>query len=162
MAENKIEELQELISQYVGPGKYITETQIRSLIAPGENYFSNMLEVNLTLKNQADGKEEPFHAVAKCMLKFNEGMPGPGQFTYLSEIAFYNEMIPIIETFRKEEGVKGIMDIFPKLYAFRPNLHSKNDEVDDNAVILLENLKVEGNTYSIKTNFYCNLITCFL
>lgn len=144
MAEHKIENIQELISKYVGPNKIIVQNETRSLIAPGENYFSTMLEVNLTLKNQKDGTEEPLHAVAKCMLDFRADMPGPGSSSYLNEVAFYNEIIPLIEQFRKEEGVKECMDIFPKLYAYRPNLHGKNDDVDKNAVILLENLKVKG------------------
>lgn len=146
MPEQKIENLQELIAQYVGPDKIITDTEIKSLTAPGENYFSEMLQVKLVLKNQNDGKAEPLYAVAKCMLPPNPNMPGPGpaNFTYTNEVVFYNEMIPSIEKFRKDEGVKGILDIFPELYAFRPNIHGKNADVDENAVIMLENLKVKG------------------
>lgn len=147
MAKYEIENLEELISQYVGSDKIISDVQIRPLLAPGENYFSNMLEVNLKLKNKINGAEEPFHAVAKCMLGSNPGMPGPMTYTYLSEVTFYKEIVPVIEKFLRNEGAKGIMEIVPKLYAVRPNLHGKNDEVDGHAVILLENLKTSGKIF---------------
>lgn len=148
MSEDKIENLQELITQYVGPDKVITESQIRRLTAPGENYFSTMLDVNLTLEHRKTKKEEKLHAVAKCMLPPNGNMPGPGDFTYGNEVRFYKDILPILENFRKEEGAKRSLDIFPELYAYRPNIHGENDTVDEHAVIMLENLKTKGKNSS--------------
>lgn len=141
MAESKIENLQMLISQYASPNKTIATTQIRPLTLPGENYLSIMLEVNLTLKNSTDESEEPFHAVAKCM---DQGMGGPGAFSYHNEVVFYKDLLPTIDKFRQDEGAPEIKKMFPELYAYRPNAHGNNEDVDQNAVILLENLSTTG------------------
>lgn len=144
MAKYEIENLEELVSQYAGPDKIISDVQISPLLAPGENYFSTMLEVSLKLKHKTTGAEVPFHAVAKCVVGTNPGMPGPMTFTYLNEVTFYKEIVPVVENFLRNEGMKGITEVIPKLYAVRPNLHGNNDEVDGHAVILLENLKKSG------------------
>lgn len=146
MNNTKIERVDELVAQYVGPNKKIIEKKASSLTAPGENYWSSMVKLDLVLKDQATSEEEDLHAVAKCVISNN----GPAHFekmgllNFRNEIAFYKEIIPALKDFQKEQGMLETK-IFPELYAARYNLHGLDSEVDKNAVLILENLKTKGN-----------------
>lgn len=157
MPDEHIKNLSELIVQHVGTNKDVVNTKLQPLLAPGENYFSNMMAVNLVLKDKKTGEEDVLQAVAKCLL------PGPGGFTYHNELAFYKDIIPTLDKFRKDSGAGSIIGLFPKLYGFRANLHGNDDEVDENAVILLENLAVKGNSFlnliTTKIHYYSSYIS---
>lgn len=147
--ENKevlhIEKVDELIYQYTGRSKTIVRTNISRLTLPGENYCSLMLKLDVTLRSTDNADEEILHIVAKCINKTDSdyfNFIGPLQFK--KEIGFYTEIIPALERLQIQQGLEEVFNIFPKVLAFRNNLHGLNQEIDEHAVILLENLKEIG------------------
>ncbi|XP_018569816.1 uncharacterized protein LOC108909865 [Anoplophora glabripennis] len=140
MAEHTIENLQEVLSEYIKKSQSISDKKITNLTAPGENYGSIMLKLDLTLKEE-NGTEKELHAVAKMI-------PGQEfareafniQVTFKNEIAMYNVIAPTLRDFQRENGVNKVIDCFPEFYGARLNLGEQNGTVDENAVLILENL----------------------
>uniref|UniRef100_V5G064 CHK kinase-like domain-containing protein n=1 Tax=Anoplophora glabripennis TaxID=217634 RepID=V5G064_ANOGL len=100
-----------------------------------------MLKLDVTLKDESDGTEEELHAVAKMIPEqefvrkiFNI------QVTFKNEVAMYNVIAPTLRDFQRENGVNEVIDCFPELYGARLNLGEQNGNVDENAVLILENL----------------------
>jgi hypothetical protein len=146
MSGEEIKNIEDLIQ--LGEGKKIVNYKINRLTAPGENYGSLMLSVDITVKT-ATGNEE-IHAVAK--------MVPPSEFiqeifntpvTFRNEIAFYKEILPILQDFQRQHGVKEVIDFVPKYYGSRRNLKGDEGKVDQDAVLLLENLKVVTKSWPV-------------
>lgn len=148
MMAQEIKNLPELLTQYVGPNKKVISSNVSKLLAPGENYISVVLKVDVVLKDEENGKEATLSAVGKCLHSndVNEIFKTVGKITYKYEKAWYTEIVPTLQNFVEERGFKGNFDIFPKLIAYRANLHGENDEVDDDCILLLENLSVNGKS----------------
>jgi len=114
------------------------------LLQPGENYGSTILSIHAVIKRNDEAKEEDLHLIAK--------MPPPTEFqreifdtpyTFRKEIFMYENIIPYYQKLEKEMGLKEdqVFDILPKYYQSRLSL-SPDVDFDDNAVILMENLKM--------------------
>lgn len=142
----EIKKLQELVSQYVGTNGKVVSSDISNLTAPGDNYLSVMLKVDIFLKDEETHKEETIHAVAKCIHSsdVHPFLQHLGKMGYKNELAFYTKIIPTLQKFAEERNLQRDFDIFPKLIAFRPNLHGENEEVDENSILLMENIKSLG------------------
>jgi hypothetical protein len=137
---NNIEDLVPL-----GENKKIVDCKLKRLTAVGDNYGSLMLSVDLTIKSPS-GNEE-IRAVAKAI--------PPNEFiqkifntpvTFRNEIAFYKNIVPLLQDFQREHGVKEVIDFVPKYYGSRLNKNCDEGKVDKDAVLLLENLKVANYT----------------
>nr|XP_023025575.1 pituitary homeobox 3-like [Leptinotarsa decemlineata] len=135
-----IKNLPDLLKNYLGPNKIIKDTKISRLTAPGENYGSIMLKLDITLLNIENGTQEILHTVAKTLPElemFREIFNV--QITYRNEMAFYEIIVPNVQDFQKRLGVSDVVDYFCKCIATRKNLDG-SDKIDDDAVIVLENL----------------------
>ncbi|KAJ3658377.1 hypothetical protein Zmor_010117 [Zophobas morio] len=141
MNVEKIEKLEDIVT--LGDNKTIIDHQVKRLTAAGENYGSLMLSVDITVQN-AYGTEE-IHTVAK-MIPPNEFIQKifNTQTTFKNEIAFYNNVVPVLHEFQREQGMDELVDFFPKYYGGRINLSGDPSVVDSDAVLLLENLKIAG------------------
>ncbi|XP_018562290.1 uncharacterized protein LOC108904287 isoform X1 [Anoplophora glabripennis] len=144
MTAEKIVKLDQLLNGYIGDSKSIVDTKFSRLTAPGENYGSILLKVDITLENKKDNSREELHTVAKLIPEdeFFQKMFNV-QVSCKVEISFYDTIVPTLQRFQKEKGVQQVMDFFPKMYASRLNLNG-SDTVDQNAVLLLENLIEAG------------------
>lgn len=142
----EIKNLQELIGQYVGTNKKVVSSEISNLTAPGDNYLSVVLKVDIVLKDENTENEEIIHAVGKCIhsTDVNKFLQEAAKRGYKNESAFYSKIAPALQNFAKERGFERDFDIFPQLIAYRPNLHGENDEVDENSILLMENIKILG------------------
>ncbi|KAJ8867325.1 hypothetical protein PR048_031126 [Dryococelus australis] len=117
---------------------------VSRLTAPGENYGSTMLKVDVTL---LPDRRKVF-AVAKMVSEF----PHMREFfhyreTVPKEIYVYVHVRPEFQTIQKEYRVpeRLFLDVIPKCYGARTTLGGGIDEpVDESSVILLENLRVSG------------------
>lgn len=145
MATPTIKDLVKLITPYIDKNKKIFDYKISRLTAPGENYGSLMLRVDVVLVDQNGGNEENFSIVAKLIpeLEIFQKMFNI-QVTCKNEIAFYDTIIPTLQNFQREQGVEKVADFFPKLYGARINLKKDSDVVDADAVLILENLIDNG------------------
>ncbi|KAJ8963771.1 hypothetical protein NQ314_005390 [Rhamnusium bicolor] len=140
MSEETIENLEDLIKLHVGSNKKILGSATSLLTAPGDNYGGILLKVDITLENEENDTQEEINAVAKLIpgSEFMQQVLNT-QVTCKKEIAFYEEIVPMLQEFQKEQGVDEIIDTFPKFYGARINLNG-SDTVDRNAVLMLENL----------------------
>ncbi|XP_966903.1 uncharacterized protein LOC655281 [Tribolium castaneum] len=122
------------------PSKKLKECKIARLTAPGENYGSLMLKVDVTLTTTSGGSET-LHLVAKMV------PPNPDiqeifntSVTFRNEIEFYRKIVPALRNFQKKFGPE-VVNFFPKYFGSRLNL-TGSDHVDPDAVLLLDNLKI--------------------
>ncbi|XP_056638687.1 uncharacterized protein LOC130446441 [Diorhabda sublineata] len=126
----------DLIKSYISTNKTIVNKKISNFLPPGENYMSDILKIDVTLKNNENGNEEEIHIIAKVAAT-NEFV-GSTSYMTKSELLFYQEIIPAIESFSERHGLPK-PSFFPKFMGGRLNL-TGGTTADDNAVILIENL----------------------
>ncbi|KAK9755039.1 Ecdysteroid kinase-like family [Popillia japonica] len=117
------------------------------LTAPGDHYGSIMQSLDVTIKRSSQEKEELLRLVAK-LIPASELLRAMFdiQVTFKKEVSAYLDAIPALIDFQREYNVAEdrILDIFPKCYGARINLNNNNGDVDDDAAIILENLKCQG------------------
>ncbi|XP_066158785.1 uncharacterized protein [Euwallacea fornicatus] len=138
---SEIPKLEDLLGSHL-QGEILSQNVSR-LTAPGENYGSLMLNVDIKVRNH-DGKEEIIHAVAKCVppnKKMQEVFNTP--LTFINEIGWYQEAIPALKAFEREQGAK-VADYYTEIFGARTSLDDNKKEVDDGGVLLLENLMHKG------------------
>ncbi|CAG9833440.1 unnamed protein product [Diabrotica balteata] len=148
MEGERIKDLNNLLKPVFGENVEILDKTITNLTLPGENYWSDMLKLQVTTRNKITKATNTEYFVAKCCVideKLPKGIAGDICRVFKPEIAFYKEIIPTMQKFLKEHGLKEV-EIFPKLIAARYNLDGK-EEPDENTVIIFENLQAAG---------YCN------
>ncbi|XP_071050745.1 uncharacterized protein [Onthophagus taurus] len=124
--------------------KYVSH-QCKNLLSLGENYGSVMLDVKI--KVDKDGEEETLCCVGKTTPQsaviwkmFNTSV------TFKKEISFYHDIVPTLNEFGEEKGIKNIMHFTAKCVGARISLDPNSTEVDTDAILLLENIKVKGFT----------------
>lgn len=146
MVRSKIRNLASVLEHSLGSDFEILEQHTRILTAPGEHYGSIMLAVDVKIKKM-EKKEETLHLVAKLipaneMLRIAFNI----EVTFKKEVFAYLYSIPTLIEFQKEYNVpeSRILDMFPKCYGARVSLDENKNEVDEDAVILFENLKLQG------------------
>lgn len=144
MAE-EIKNLEQLLREHVDPKKKVLASEVSRLTAPGENYLSVVLKVDVVLEDEDTKKVEKLHAVGKCIHSgdVNEMLKQFGGMNYKNELLWYTEILPTLEKFVKEKKLERNFDIFPKLIAYRANLDGGQD-VDENSILLMENMTVSG------------------
>lgn len=123
---------------------YISD--IKSLTTAGENYGSILLSVNIVIENPGDGKTETIKAVAKAVPK-NDFIKNffMSSLTFKKELYFYQNVIPALKKFQTDEGMTKLVDFTAEFYGGRLSLDSNQQEyADEDAVILMENLKESG------------------
>lgn len=134
------------VLQFVGPNAKIINVSSKPLTALGENYGSLMLALEIKLQiNNGCTKHETINLVAK-MCPPNEYLKKifDTLLTFKKEIAVYSSVFPTLKTFQQEQGMKNVIEFFPKCYGARISLNPNSNAVDDDAILLLENLKLSG------------------
>lgn len=145
MSTVKVKDINTLLSRYYEDEVEVIEQVSKLLTAPGENYGGVMLALDIKIKFLLSKKAEDKQIVAKlcpanqmlCDI-FNI------QETFKKELGMYLHAIPTLAELEKEFGIKDhkIEDMFAKCLGGRFNLNPGSSLVDQNAVLLLENLKV--------------------
>nr|XP_023013093.1 uncharacterized protein LOC111503102 [Leptinotarsa decemlineata] len=144
MGSEEIKNLPDLLKNYLGTSKQIHDVKITRLTAPGENFGSVMLKLDITVLNTENGTKEILHAVGKTLPEtelFREIFNV--QMTYRYEMAFYEIIVPAVQDFQRRLGITQVFDTVCKCIATRKNLDG-SDKIDDDAVIVLENLMELG------------------
>lgn len=116
------------------------------LTAPGENYGSVILKVEVICE-----ENKKLNLVVKLCPK-NELLKKAflTNITFKKEIYAYEGLIPALKEFENEYNIQAPLKIFAKCYGTRMNLNN-NDEIDEDAIIILENLKTDG--YQLEDRF---------
>lgn len=149
MKQIEVKNLKELLAPYIGSFEIVKQTSTM-LTAPGEHYGSIMLALDLLIRK--DNLEEELKLVAK-FLPASEMLRAAFDtaVTFKKEVIAYTKIIPAFVQLQKEQGVPSdeLINIFPKCYGARLNLDKNQNAVDDDAVLIFENLKVQGyDTYN--------------
>lgn len=143
----ELRELQPILSRTFGDQLIVVRYTTRSLLQPGENYGSTIFGVHAVIRrNDQEAEEEDLYLVAK--------MPPPTEFqrkvfdtpnSFRKEIFMYEKIMPHYKQLERDAGLKGdeLFDILPRYYQSRLSL-TPDVDFDDNAVILMENLKTRG------------------
>ncbi|KAI4461872.1 hypothetical protein MML48_5g00005484 [Holotrichia oblita] len=142
----EIQNFEQFIKPILKNGDKFVSYECNRLLPPGENYGSIMLEVKINIRNK-NGEQETINCVAKSC-------PPPGflwemfntKVTFKKEIELYNTIIPILNDFGREHGIDQLVDFVADSKCARISLDPNSTEVDENAILLLENLKLEGYT----------------
>lgn len=139
---NEVKNLENLLSEKLGTDKKILNTQISKINAKGVG--SLMLKVEVKVKDH-NGKETQLHLVAKKIPELDYARKVFNiQETFKTEVEFYRTIIPVLKEFEEEESETNDLNYFAEFYGARFNLHGNSDEVDEDAVLLLEDLTVQG------------------
>ncbi|XP_029166694.1 uncharacterized protein LOC114937416 [Nylanderia fulva] len=142
----ELRELRPLLTGAFGDQLIVVRYTARNLLQPGENYGSTIFDVHAVIKRNENAGEEDLYLVAK--------MPPPTPFqrkifdspySFRKEIFMYESILPHYNQLERDAGLKEdeLFHVLPKYYQSRFSLNPDID-FDDDAVILLENLKVRG------------------
>ncbi|XP_076294257.1 uncharacterized protein LOC143215745 [Lasioglossum baleicum] len=139
-----IQNLEALLVHSLGPNFEIKNLEWKPLTAPGENFGSIMLAINVTVIHS--NKTETMNLVAKLpptseylLELFNSPI------TFKKELEFYSTMTREFENLQLECGIeeKDLSVLAPKYFGGRLGLRNP-DKFDEQAIIILENLKYNG------------------
>lgn len=142
----ELRELQPLLSRTFGDRLIVVRYTTENFLQPGENYGSTILSVHTVIKRNNEAEEEDLHLIAKMSppTEFQRQI-FDSPYTFKKEIFMYENIVPYYQELEREMGLKKdeVFDILPKFYQSRLSL-SPDVDFDDDAVILMENLKLRG------------------
>lgn len=148
MAKSKVNNVGELLGQTLKEKVEVLEEETTLLTAPGEHYGSVMLALRVKIELTNKGTVEDLPLVAKLipaneMLRVAFDIP----VTFKKEVFAYKETIPALVALQKEYGVPEdhLQDkLFPRCFGARLSVDENKNIVDEDAVLLFENLKIQG------------------
>lgn len=145
MKEIQVRDLEGVLCDYFKGDIKLEDVKSKMLTAPGEHYGSIMLAIDVIAK--INGKKEKLNLVAK-LIPASEMLREAFDIkvTFKKEVNFYLHALPALIQLQKEYKVpeERILDIFPICYGARVSLDKNKNEVDEDAVLIFENLKVQG------------------
>lgn len=147
---NQIKNLESVLAPHIPKSKKIVGYQAKLLTKPGENYGSLLYALEVTL--EAENEKETLQIVAK-MCPPNEWIKKMFNtpVTFKREAGVYETIAQTLDWFQEMYRVENRTDFLPRYFGSRISLDPASDVVDDDAVILLENLRVSG--YGIGNRF---------
>lgn len=139
----EIKNLEDLVGKYIEEEKKIVETRVIGVAR--KNSGSTVLEVDIVVKDESKYTQEVRSVAAKVIhqISYSQKVLN-NEVQFKNEVNFYEVIIPLLENFQTERGIKNPLEYFPKFYGARLNLDSESDKIDQNAVIILEQLSRKG------------------
>ncbi|GLV41214.1 uncharacterized protein CBL_04738 [Carabus blaptoides fortunei] len=140
----EISELQTVLAGSFGSGWKLLKHDSKYLTAPGENYGSTILALEIIYEENGQVKSE--NLVAKlCPPTDLLKEAFLTTITFKKETDAYIHACPAIGKFETEFQIPELkrLDVFAKCYGARMAL-TNNNNVDNDAVIILDNLKTQG------------------
>ncbi|KAJ8675791.1 hypothetical protein QAD02_011577 [Eretmocerus hayati] len=141
----ELRDLQSVLRKKLGNSISVVNYNVEPLLQPGENYGSSIFKVHAII-TRGEGKEERLDLVAKMMpaTDFQREI-FCSSLTFRKEIFLYDTLIPAYKDLEREFGVEEeeLFDIVPEFFGSRLSM-IPNREIDEDAVILLQNLKAQG------------------
>lgn len=139
----KLKDLDSLLCKKLGNDLKVISYETEPLLPFGENYGSTMLKVRAMIKRK--NKKEELHLAAKMLPSTSfQRQLFESPFSFKKEAFLYEELIPSYQQLERELGVDEVFDILPEFFGARFSLSPDADDVDEDAVILMRNLKVHG------------------
>ncbi|OXU26565.1 hypothetical protein TSAR_012190 [Trichomalopsis sarcophagae] len=143
--EYNCKELERLLRKKFGEELVLVNYKVDNLIALGENFGSKILKIDAKIQLSKDSKTENLYMIVKTVMDTDYEV----DWTTLlrKEIFMYTHIITQYEKIEVQSGWKrgnDIKSIVPTLYGHRMSLDENRSTADQDALILLENLKVQG------------------
>lgn len=143
-----LRELEPVLRSNLGDHVDLREFSYEPLLPPGENFGSTIFAVRALIARAEDRHEEELDLVAKMMPDSDyQRTIFDSAFTFKKEIFFYRDLAPAYRRLEEERGIgpdEGLFDMAPRYYGSRTSLEADGELVDDDAVLLMDNLKVKG------------------
>ncbi|XP_044016777.1 uncharacterized protein LOC122858134 [Aphidius gifuensis] len=152
-----IKDLHSLLRPKFGNEFIIENCEIKDFLLPGENYGSKIVSVHVIIRRTKLSNNEDIWLIAKLPPTLQiqrEIFNSP--FTFSKEYFMYKKILPHYKQLNISNGKNNLYDIGADFYGARLSLNS-DVEFDDNAAILLENLKIK-NYYSVDRKLGCDLL----
>lgn len=146
MKEVVLRDVEPILQQRLGDRVIVENFTTKSLLPPGENYGSSIFSVDVELKHKNTGKKEDLHLIAKmCPPTEYQKRIFNSSRTFMKEIFMYDTIMPAYNKLELECGLRKneLFEILPKFYGSRLSLQP-DGIFDEDAVILMENLKIAG------------------
>lgn len=144
-------------------GKEVTVVDYKttSLLPMGENYSSTMLKVDAVIRRTKGSPEEQLPLVAK-MVPISDFQKAHFNMTasFVKEIFVFAKLVPLFRELEIEAGVskEELIDLLPEYYGGRLTRNEENPGVaDEDAAMLLENLKVRGYSTMSRLRGNCSM-----
>jgi hypothetical protein len=126
-----------ILQRQFGDDLKVVHFKAESFLKAGDNYGSTILNVQVKIKRTHNAEEENLYLIAKMLPPTDfQRLIFETSFSFKKEIFIYESLIP---TYRSVYN--GVFDVTPKFCGSRLSIKADVDEVDEDAVILMENLK---------------------
>lgn len=142
-----LRDLESLLQKSIDNRVSVIDYEASSLLPVGENYGSSILKVVVNVKMTESSPEEKLHLVAKTPPKFEfNNIHLKTSLIFRNEIFVFDKVAPAYREIEAESiDEESLIELFPKFYGGRLTKNEREpDEADEDAVILLENLKLCG------------------
>lgn len=143
----ELRNLGDVLKSQLGTMLEVKDFKTKYLTSVGDNYGSTMLALTVFVKNHNNGNEQKMELVAK-MCPTNQTLFDIFQIdiTFVKESCIYTIVAPELMKLQLEKQVpeNEILDTFIQCYGARSSLNPSANKVDENAVLILENLKFKG------------------
>lgn len=144
--EEKInfKDLQSLLQKGLNNDVQVLNVNATKFLPVGENYCSTMVKIDAIICRSNSTTKEKLYLVAKTIDKSEEPILD-WKIAFKKEVFMYSEVIPAYRELEKKMGIQEceLFDILPKYYSHRYSL-KYDDVLDEDSVLLMENLKVQG------------------
>lgn len=154
-----------VLKKVLGNDVKVVDFEASNFIKKTEHYGSTIFKVKATVLVGKDQVKEELNIVAKMLPPTDmQRWIFEAPFTFKKEVFFYEDLIPkyqkLFENTSTEKMKK--FDVVPKFYGSRLSLDPEREEVDDDAVILMDNLKLKGYQMIDRKEGDVNLVNFFL
>lgn len=143
----QLADLKDLLSGKINPKFEILSHSMKNLTSLGDNYGSTMMALTVNVRHSETKEEKTFDLVAKMAPRdpmFFQMFQIP--VTFCKESAIYTEVASELERHQDERKVPESLrlDAICACWGSRTNLTGPSNPLDNDAVLVLENLKVQG------------------
>lgn len=116
------------------------------LLPAGENYCSIIIKLDASIKRGKSLQEEKLHLIAKTVNPNDKNPAVRWADVFEKEAFIYSELFPAYRDLERKIGIeeKDLINILPKYIGHRRTLKDIDDVVDEDSLILMENIKVQG------------------
>lgn len=143
--EYQVRNLESLLEKSMGDSLTIVDYAVSSLVPLGENFASTMSKIRVKLHRSKDSQIEELNLVGKSIIS---GEPVFDWAKMIRREAFmYTNIVKLYERIELEIGMHEkdtIANCIPIYYGHRISLDPTKEEADTDALILLENLQLQG------------------
>lgn len=155
MSSKQIEVFKQMLNSTITDNTHkIFIENVSNLTQLGDNYLSRVLRLDVSLEPVAKTGEKrklnlvvkvPGERISKDFVEFILS-------SFKKEIGFYSDVLPTLQWFQQKDGVVQIQNMFPECISWRKNGNGNQGDVDQSAIIILTNLKCQGekNLYMLE------------